>query len=553
MQEKGIATYDQNTTVEAAAFSYRGTVKAENSENTSYITCSDKKLQDKKAVGGRQKETGDFLRLYGRCADRERGSHPKKVRSSHVSEAKETEYILPVSGNSKMKHRPVIIGSGPAGLFCGYLLAEQGYKPLIIERGRCVEERQKDVEKFWETNVLDIHSNVQFGEGGAGTFSDGKLNTLVKDVKGRNKKVLEIFIAHGAPESISYMNKPHIGTDILIRVVADMRRQIEQWGGTYLFETCVTDIEFENNHVTGVVCQKEPDGQPERILTDNVILAVGHSARDTFEMLLQKDVPMEAKSFAVGMRVEHPQSMISENQYGKEAAGKLPAASYKLTANLENGRGVYSFCMCPGGYVVNASSEENRLAVNGMSYSGRDGRNANSAIIVTVTPEDFEEAGPLSGVAFQRKLEERAFELGKGAVPQQLFGDFEQGKVSEDFGEFTTELKGTHTFGALHTLFPKEITRSFIQGMHQFAGRIPGFDRADTILSGVESRTSSPVKIPRDENFESSRKGLYPCGEGAGYAGGIMSAAMDGMKIAEEIIRRYAVPDTEEINRNERK
>lgn len=463
----------------------------------------------------------------------------KKNKNNHVSVAKDVPYIFPQMGEKPLKHRPVIIGSGPAGLFCGYLLAQHGYRPLILERGRCVEERQKDVEQFWKNNVLDVRSNVQFGEGGAGTFSDGKLNTLVKDVKGRNKKVLDIFISHGAPEKIAYVNKPHIGTDILIKVVADMRRQIEAWGGTYLFETCMTDLEMEHHQITGIVC-REKDGTLCRIPTDVVVLAIGHSARDTFEMLLQKQVPMEAKSFAVGMRVEHPQQIISENQYGTEAASKLPAAAYKLTANLENGRGVYSFCMCPGGYVVNASSEEGRLAVNGMSYSGRDGNNANSAIIVTVTPEDFEGEGPLSGIAFQRKLEERAYELGKGMVPQQLFGDFEQGKLSTGYGAFSTECKGAHTFGALHTLFPPEIGASFVQGMHQFAKYIPDFDRRDAILSGVESRTSSPVKIPRNENFESSLSGLYPCGEGAGYAGGIMSAAMDGMKIAEEIVRTFA-------------
>lgn len=465
----------------------------------------------------------------------------KKNKNSHVSVAKDITYIFPENGEKHLKHRPVIIGSGPAGLFCGYLLAQHGYRPLILERGRCVEERQKDVEQFWKRNVLNIHSNVQFGEGGAGTFSDGKLNTLVKDVKGRNKKVLDIFISHGAPEKIAYVNKPHIGTDILMKVVADMRRQIEEWGGTYLFETCMTDIEIENHQLTGIVC-KDKNGTLRRIPTEAAVLAIGHSARDTFEMLLQKQVPMEAKSFAVGMRVEHPQQMISETQYGSETALRLPAAAYKLTANLENGRGVYSFCMCPGGYVVNASSEEGRLAVNGMSYSGRDGNNANSAIIVTVTPKDFDGDSPLSGVAFQRKLEEKAYELGKGMVPQQLFGDFEHGKLSTQYGAFSTECKGAHTFGALHTLFSAEIRASFVQGMHQFAKYIPDFDRRDAILSGVESRTSSPVKIPRNENFESSLLGLYPCGEGAGYAGGIMSAAMDGMKIAEEIVRRYTVP-----------
>lgn len=497
----------------------------------------------KQSVDARKKQEVSYVYTVDAAVANEQ-KLMKKNKNNHVSVAKDVPYIFPQMGEKLLKHRPVIIGSGPAGLFCGYLLAQHGYRPLILERGKCVRERQKDVEQFWKSNVLDVCSNVQFGEGGAGTFSDGKLNTLVKDVKGRNKKVLDTFILHGAPEKIAYVNKPHIGTDILIKVVADMRRQIEAWGGTYLFETCMTDLEIENHQLTGIVC-KEKDGTMRRIPTDVVVLAIGHSARDTFEMLLQKQVPMEAKSFAVGMRVEHPQQMISENQYGTEAASKLPAAAYKLTANLENGRGVYSFCMCPGGYVVNASSEEGHLAVNGMSYSGRDGTNANSAIIVTVTPEDFKGDSPLSGVAFQRELEKRAYELGEGMVPQQLFGDFEQGKCSTGYGAFSTECKGAHTFGALHTLFSPEINASFIQGMHQFAKYIPDFDRRDAILSGVESRTSSPVKIPRNENFESSLSGLYPCGEGAGYAGGIMSAAMDGMKIAEEIARTFAVPQEE--------
>lgn len=471
----------------------------------------------------------------------------KRIKHPHISIAKEVEYVFPQCGKEPLNVRPVIIGSGPSGLFCGYLLAQYGYQPIIIERGKCVEEREKDVEKFWATNVLDSCSNVQFGEGGAGTFSDGKLNTLVKDVKGRNKKVLDIFIRHGAPEEISYVNKPHIGTDILRKIVADMRKQIEEWGGTYLFETCVLDMKFEDDYLVELICSKK-DGNTIRIPSQTAVLAIGHSARDTFKMLLEKQIFMEAKSFAVGMRVEHPQKIISENQYGSEAATELPAASYKLTANLENGRGVYSFCMCPGGYVVNASSEEGLLAVNGMSYSGRNGTNANSAIIVTVTPEDYGQDGPLSGVYFQQKLEEKAYQLGEGMVPQQLFGDFEQGKMSQKYGAFSTELKGSHTFGALHMLFSKEITESFIEGMHQFARHMPGFDRKDAILSGVESRTSSPVKIPRDDRFESNYKGLYPCGEGAGYAGGIMSAAMDGMKIAEEIAARYCIPNITKKN-----
>lgn len=468
----------------------------------------------------------------------------RRAKGSHILQTKNVQYQFPEGGENILKHPPVIIGSGPAGLFCAYLLAEHGFCPLILERGKPVKERTREVEKFWQQNILNPHTNVQFGEGGAGTFSDGKLNTLVKDVKGRNKKVLDIFIRHGAPESISYQAKPHIGTDILRTVIQNMRMQIESWGGSYLFDTCVTDLEISHGSLQKVVCQNQVTGEIHNIETELAVLAVGHSARDTFTMLENRGFQMEAKSFAVGLRVEHPQAMISEVQYGKEAAEILAAAPYKVTANLENGRGVYSFCMCPGGYVVNASSEEGQIATNGMSYSARDGKNANSAIIVTVTPDDFGGDGPLAGIQFQRRLEKKAYELGKGKIPQQLFGDFERKKLSDSYGSFASEVKGLHEFGALHELFPEEVRESFCLGMHKFAHYIPEFDREDAILSGVESRTSSPVRITRNEEFESNRKGVYPCGEGAGYAGGIMSAAMDGMKIAETIAQKYKGGDS---------
>ena len=464
----------------------------------------------------------------------------RRSKSGQISKAQDILYQFPKnSERQKLKTPPVVIGSGPAGLFCAYLLAEHGFYPIILERGKPVEQRTEDVERFWRENVLNPSSNVQFGEGGAGTFSDGKLNTLVKDVKGRIQKVLEIFIRHGAPSSIAYEAKPHIGTDILKDVVQSMRRQIEAWGGKYFFQTCVTDMKFSDGRLSALICEEQDSGTISLRETEIAVLAVGHSARDTFEMLKNQGFEMKAKSFAVGLRVKHPQTMISEKQYGKKAAVKLPAASYKVTANLDNGRGVYSFCMCPGGYVVNASSEEGRIAVNGMSYHRRDSENANSAVIVTVTPEDFGSSEPLSGVAFQRKLEEKAYLLGQGKIPQQLFGDFEAQKISSSYGSFPSEIKGQHTFGALHELFSNDLWDSFCQGMHRFARYIPDFDRADTILSGVESRTSSPVRITRNEAFESNKKGVYPCGEGAGYAGGIMSAAMDGMKVAEAIAKKY--------------
>lgn len=461
----------------------------------------------------------------------------KKVNNNNIMLTIEKDYQIPPKGTLKLSHPPVIAGSGPAGLFCAYLLAQAGYAPIVIERGKDVQRRRQDVDGFWRGDPLDPESNVQFGEGGAGTFSDGKLNTLVKDPMGRSKKVLETFVAFGAPKQILYDAKPHIGTDILIGIVEKMRKSILAAGGCFLFETCLAGFDWEQGRLASVTCRcKEGFSTLE---TDVLVLAIGHSARDTFALLEEQGFSMEAKAFATGFRVEHPQRMINERQYGPGAGGLLSAAPYKLTASLANGRGAYSFCMCPGGYVVNASSEPGKLAVNGMSYSARDGKNANSAIIVTVTPKDFAGTGPLSGVRFQQKLERKAYELGSGRIPQQLLGDFIEKKVSHAYGEFESAAKGGTAFAPLHELFSGELTHSFLQGMEQFSKIIPGFDRKDCILSGVESRTSSPVRITRNEEFESNRKGVYPCGEGAGYAGGIMSAAMDGLKVAEAILRKY--------------
>ncbi len=458
----------------------------------------------------------------------------KHTKDRNVTLVKEKKYEVPAHGEERLKNRPVIIGAGPAGLFAAYLLAKEGYRPLIFERGKKVEERTKDVLKFWETGVLDTKSNVQFGEGGAGTFSDGKLNTLVKDPVGRNKFVLDTFVRFGAPEKITYDSKPHIGTDILAEVIKEMREEIIKLGGTFLFDTCVTGVKVENDAITAV---ETADGNTCE--TDICILALGHSARDTFEMLAQTKLHMEPKSFAAGFRVEHPQQFINKTQYGEIYFDKLEAAPYKVTANLSNGRGVYSFCMCPGGYVVNASSEEGRLAVNGMSYSDRGSKNANSAIIVSVTPDDFDGTDALAGVRFQRNLEEKAYALGKGKIPQQLFGDYCNHRISSSYGSFSSETKGAVSFADLRGLFPEEMEQSFIEGMHAFAKHIPEFDREDAILSGVESRTSSPLRINRDDSFQANINGIYPCGEGAGYAGGITSAAMDGLKVAEAVIKKY--------------
>lgn len=483
----------------------------------------------------------------------------KRAKNSQVSLIKPVVYRFPAEKkvSEMIKNRPVIIGMGPAGLFCGYFLAKAGFQPILLERGADVDTRMKDVETFWQGGVLKPDSNVQFGEGGAGTFSDGKLNTLVKDKDGRNAAVLKTFVEFGAKESILYEAKPHIGTDVLCGIVKRMRQEIIRLGGEVRFDSKVTELKLNGDRITGVIINGK-----EEFCCDHVVLAIGHSARDTFDMLYEKQVPMEAKSFAVGLRVEHPQTMINVSQYGMAEPGTLGAAPYKVAAQTSVGRGVYSFCMCPGGYVVNASSEPGRLAVNGMSYSGRDGENANSAIIVSVTPEDFGSDHPLAGIAFQRELEKRAYELGQGKIPVQRYGEFrrcvEQQRSEElhdapqqsDKGIHIDEIpdaaskpesvlipqnKGGYVYVDVSQILPAECNKAFVEGMTRFGQMIPGFDREDTLLSGVESRTSSPVRIHRDDTLQSAVRGLYPCGEGAGYAGGITSAAMDGIRVAETV------------------
>jgi uncharacterized FAD-dependent dehydrogenase len=458
----------------------------------------------------------------------------KRIHDNNIALTKENKYSFPNTGTKQLTKRPVIIGSGPAGLFCALLLAENGFQPILLERGECVEDRINTVNEFWNTGKLNTASNVQFGEGGAGTFSDGKLNTLVKDQFGRNKKVLEVFVEAGAPEEIKYMYKPHIGTDILSLVVKNIREKIIDNGGEVHFKSQVTDIKIVDGKVKAVAIN-----EIKEIETDIVVLAIGHSARDTFEMLHTKDIEMSAKAFAVGVRIQHPQGMINESQYGVANHEYLPNAEYKLAKTLENGRGVYSFCMCPGGYVVNASSEEGRLAVNGMSYSKRDGENANSAIIVSVKPEDFASDSPLAGLEFQRRLEEKAFHEGQGAIPVQLYKDFKKNEASAALLEVTPQIKGEYRLSNLRNVFPEFISESIIQGIDQFDRNLHGFSREDAVLAGVESRTSSPVRLTRDDTFECNIQGIYPCGEGAGYAGGITSAAMDGMKVAEAIAKQY--------------
>lgn len=468
----------------------------------------------------------------------------KTVKNNQIQfQVKPDSYHFEVKGTKELTHRPVIIGTGPAGLFCGYMLAAHGYQPILLERGADVDQRTKDVEAFWENGQLNLSSNVQFGEGGAGTFSDGKLNTLVKDKFGRNHEVLRIFAEHGAPESITYESKPHIGTDVLSAVVKEMRKYICVHGGEVRFHSQVTDIQTHSDNGQKILRKlKIYDSQKEETYlldTDLAVFAIGHSARDTFSMLYQHSLPMQPKAFAVGVRIEHPQEMINQDQYGKNYPSFLPAAPYKLTANLDNGRGVYTFCMCPGGYVVNASSEEHRLAVNGMSYSRRDSQNANTAVIVTVSPDDFGSDHPLAGVEFQRKLEEAAYLEGNGKVPVQLFGDFCENRPSVQLGTVTPHIKGMYQLANVRNIFPEFIAESLTEGIQIFDHKLPGYARCDAVISGVESRTSSPVRLIRDQSLQSEIRGIYPCGEGAGYAGGITSAAMDGIKAAEMIASVY--------------
>lgn len=459
-----------------------------------------------------------------------------QLKNRNILWIEKEKYQFPkVTGGGLVKEadRPVIIGFGPAGIFAALKLAEAGLCPIVYERGDSVEARKDKVEAFWNGNSLDLNTNVQFGEGGAGTFSDGKLNTMIKDPTGRIREVLQIFVEYGADPSILYVNKPHIGTDVLADVVRNIRKRIISLGGEVHFRHRMDNLILENGQIAGIEVT-DLNQQIKKIHScRSVSLALGHSARDTFEMLNNHQLAMEPKAFAVGLRMEHPQEYVNANAYG-DSAYHMPAADYKVTYQTGS-RGLYSFCMCPGGYVVNASSEEGSLAVNGMSYSGRNGENANSAMIVTVTPADFG-TNVLDGIAFQRKLEKAAFKAGKGNVPVQLFADFEQNQTSKGFGIVKPSIKGRYELSNLRQILPDELNMALIEGIHGCAVHMKGFDMEEAVLSGVESRTSSPLRILRNENLESiSVRGLYPCGEGAGFAGGITSAAVDGIKVAEKM------------------
>jgi uncharacterized FAD-dependent dehydrogenase len=452
----------------------------------------------------------------------------------HVKPAPDTSYHFVAQAPEHLAERPVVIGMGPAGLFAGLLLAQMGFRPLILERGKAVRERTKDTWGLWRQGVLDPESNVQFGEGGAGTFSDGKLYSQIKDPRHLSRKVLEEFVRAGAPEEILYVSHPHIGTFRLVSMVEKMRETIISLGGEIRFQSRVDDIEIENGKVCGVVLSNG-----ERIATNHLALAIGHSARDTFEMLHRHDVYIEAKPFSIGFRIEHPQSLIDRARYGDNAGNPLlGAADYKLVHHASNGRSVYSFCMCPGGTVVAATSEPGRVVTNGMSQYSRNERNANSGIVVGITPEDYP-GGPLAGIEFQRRWESRAFELGGGnyCAPGQLVGDFLAGRPSRNFGAVQPSYTPGVHLTDLSTALPDYAIAAIREALPAFAKQIRGFDLADAVLTGVETRTSSPIRIKRhDDDLQSiNTQGLYPSGEGAGYAGGILSAAVDGIRVAEAV------------------
>ena len=426
------------------------------------------------------------------------------------------------------RQRPVVVGFGPAGMFAALVLAIAGWKPLVLERGEDAESRHEKVQKFFETGILDTGSNVQFGEGGAGTFSDGKLNTGVNNP--RIGWILEQFVKAGARENILYDAKPHVGTDVLLTVVQNIRRRILSLGGEVRFQTQVTGLCTENGKLTGL-----KTAQGEIIPCDTAVLAIGHSARDTFQMLEETGIPMEPKPFAMGVRIEHKQSTVDESQYGM-VNSVLPPADYKLVQHLENAT-VYTFCMCPGGHVVAAASEEGRIVTNGMSYADRDGENANAALLVTVNPADFPYEGTLGGMKWQQEIEERAYRVsGSYRAPAQLPGDFLAGRASTGAGSVEPTYRPGVVWCDLHEVLPEKLTASLAQALPKLEEKLKGFASYDAVMTAPETRSSCPVRILRDETRQSSLRGLYPTGEGAGYAGGIMSAAIDGILTAEAIL-----------------
>ena len=466
----------------------------------------------------------------------------KKFRNDHhLAPTPDMEYQFVGHAPTDLAERPIVVGFGPCGIFAALVLAQMGFRPIVLERGKAVRERTQDTWGLWRRKVLNPESNVQFGEGGAGTFSDGKLYSQIKDPRHLGRKVLSEFVKAGAPEEILYVSKPHIGTFRLVSMVEAMRHEIEALGGEIRFQQRVTDVLLEegadgNKQIAGVVL-----ASGETLRSRHVVLALGHSARDTFEMLHERGVHMEAKPFSVGFRIEHPQSLIDRARLGPNAGNPLlGAADYKLVHHAKNGRAVYSFCMCPGGTVVAATSEPGRVVTNGMSQYSRNERNANSGIVVGITPEDFPGDDPLAGIRLQRELESRAFELGGGTyeAPGQLVGDFLEGKPSDHLGSVEPSYKPGVHLTDLATALPAYAIEAIREALPAFDKQIQGFAMKDAVLTGVETRTSSPVRLTRGDDFQSLNvRGLYPAGEGAGYAGGILSAGVDGIKVAEAVAR----------------
>ena len=462
----------------------------------------------------------------------------KRLRGDrHVGPTPDTAYHFVARAPAEpLPMRPVVIGSGPCGLFAGLILAQMGFRPLILERGKSVRERTQDTWGLWRKGQLNPESNVQFGEGGAGTFSDGKLYSQIKDPQFRGRKVLTEFVKAGAPPEILYVAKPHIGTFKLVTMVENMRAEIEALGGEIRFQSRVEDIDIQQGQVRGV---KLADGDSRA--ASHVVLAVGHSARDTFEMLHGRAVHVEAKPFSIGVRIEHPQSLIDRARFGPNPGNPLlGAADYKLVHHCGNGRSAYSFCMCPGGTVVAATSEPGRVVTNGMSQYSRNERNANSALVVGVTPADYpgSNTNPLAGIAFQRHWESLAFEAGGSdyKAPAQRVGDFLAGRASTELGEVLPSYTPGVKMTDLAQCLPDYVVAALRESLPAFGREIPGFAMEDALLTGVETRTSSPIRITRDEGFQSlNTRGLFPAGEGAGYAGGILSAAVDGIKVAEAV------------------
>ncbi|MCR5432006.1 MAG: FAD-dependent oxidoreductase [Lachnospiraceae bacterium] len=491
----------------------------------------------KLSLDARKKE--DIRFVYG--VDVEVTNEEKTLKSCRIKNAvrvKTVEYDDPLKGGKLTvrndSERPVIVGFGPAGMICAYKLACAGLRPIVLERGRDVDNRTADVNKFFKDGILDPDSNIQFGEGGAGTFSDGKLNTMIHDNFGRIAHVFDILIEFGADPSIKYINKPHIGTDRLTVIVKALREKVVELGGEVRFGSKFTGYEEKEGRITAVMINGS-----EKLPCDTLVIATGHSARDTVRMLLSKGIEMERKAFAMGVRIEHPQELISRAMYG-DSFSKFPPADYKLTYRTTEGRGVYSFCMCPGGVVVNASSEKGRLCVNGMSYSSRDEATANSAIVVEVRENDLSGDDILAGMRFQEELEEKAFKACGGKIPVSYASDFLNGHGTNELGDLKPNTRGAYAPGNMYDILPELLSGPIKEALPAFDRTIKGFAGDDAILMAIESRTSSPVRMIRDNDtlMLKGKNNIYPCGEGAGYAGGITSAAVDGLKVYEKIIQK---------------